>query len=279
MTGAPGPGPHPAVDVLADLDADALEGADATAVRAHVEGCAECADALAALTRVRGELAGLADPALPADVATALDVRLSSLRLAPVSVPGEVHPLRPARRRRWPVSLPGTAAAAVTTLFVAAIGVGVVTSGGDSADEDSSTAGVAGDTSGGGGVADAPMAAGAEPLRLTSGRDYTAATVATLVSGVADTRMESQTAAAPPVPAPLQRLQDPAALQSCLTDLGDGTPVTPLTLDYASYEGRPALLVVVAAGTAQADVWVVGPDCRQGNADLRYFVTVPRAGG
>ena len=106
MTATPAAGSHPAVDTLADLDADALEAAQAAEVRGHVDGCAACTAVLAALDRTRTDLRRLADPPLPSDVAAALDARLAVLTPGGVSggagstVSGEVHPLRAPRRRR-----------------------------------------------------------------------------------------------------------------------------------------------------------------------------------
>ena len=294
MTGNPGAGPHPELDVLADLHAEALDPGVAEEVRTHVAGCAECAAALAALDATRAQLAALADPPLPADVARALDARLETLRAAPVTpapapgatAPGEVHPLRPPVRRRWPVSLPGAAAAAVVTLFVTAIGIGALNSDFGGTDDDS-TAGVASDAGAGGGVGDqeAGTMLAAAPVPMYSGRDYTSATVVEAAEAAAVARAQTDAmtapeapsaAAAPSVPTVLRRLTEPAALASCLTELAEGGPATPLALDYAAYEGSPALVVVLPEGDSDVGVWVVGPGCTAGNADLRYFVRAPR---
>lgn len=61
-------------------------------------------------------------------------------------------------------------------------------------------------------------------------------------------------------------------LARCLTALG----LLPenLTLDYASFDGRPAL-VVVERGTTSATVHIVGPQCGQPDADRLLRTTVP----
>lgn len=295
MTGNPGAGPHPELAVLADLDADALDPAAAEEVRVHVADCATCGESLRALAQTRSQLAALADPPLPAEVSRALDARLETLRAAPVvpapvvaapTAAGEVQPLRPVARRRWPVSLPGAAAAAVVTLFLAAIGVGALNSDlGDGEGADLATSGDASDSgaSGGGGEESGPMTLAAPPAPIFSGRNYTAATVVEAASAGVGQRADAMAAPQAPtatVPAALQRLSQSAALQSCLTALGEGRPATPLVLDYASYEGAPALVVVLPEdGDTDVGVWVVGPDCAAGNADLRYFVRAARPAG
>jgi hypothetical protein len=62
------------------------------------------------------------------------------------------------------------------------------------------------------------------------------------------------------VPPPLARLTDPAALTACLNAIGLTHPGRAVLVDYATYEGRPALLVVVRFGDS-ATVVAVGPDC------------------
>ena len=71
----------------------------------------------------------------------------------------------------------------------------------------------------------------------------------------------------------LDPLRDPAALQECLADLEVGRPA--LTVDYALFEGRPAVVVVYPGREAGGlDVVVVGPGCAD---ELRLFLRVPPA--
>ena len=67
--------------------------------------------------------------------------------------------------------------------------------------------------------------------------------------------------------------RDPAALASCLSGLSDDTePGVPLALDYAQYQGTPALVVVLPTSKAgKVDVFVVGARCAQADADLLFF--------
>ena len=78
-------------------------------------------------------------------------------------------------------------------------------------------------------------------------------------------------------PAALTRLRDPAALQGCLTELSGTATTTALALDYAAYDGAPALIVVLAGLSAnRVDVFVVGPGCAPQQADLVVYRSVPR---
>jgi hypothetical protein len=71
-----------------------------------------------------------------------------------------------------------------------------------------------------------------------------------------------------PVPTELARLLDPIALRACVTAVESGTPGRVATVDFARYEGRPALIVTVttAPSTTRNEASgvtavVVGPAC------------------
>jgi hypothetical protein len=133
------------------------------------------------------------------------------------------------------------------------------------------------------------LAAPVDPgRRLASGSDYSRATVpdrvrALLGSGVTVERSAPAPGpdgnqprdAALAVPPELVRLRDAAELTRCLTAVG--LSGRPLAVDYASFAGRPAVVLVVPdvdPGTVTAVV--VGPDCGVTGADERYRVAVPR---
>lgn len=76
----------------------------------------------------------------------------------------------------------------------------------------------------------------------------------------------------PPAGAPVElaRLGNPAALRSCLVGLGAGFSA-PLLVDFARFEGRPALVVLIAAVSPDAaTTYVVGPSCSAADPDLRH---------
>ena len=64
-----------------------------------------------------------------------------------------------------------------------------------------------------------------------------------------------------------------AALTECLAALNDpGDSTQPLALDYARFDGTPALVVVLpSAAHDKVDVFVVGPDCSRADARVRFF--------
>lgn len=204
-------------------------------------------------------------------------------------VPLPAEPLHPRSRRLL------VAAAALVLLG----GVAAVVAAFPASPRESSTTAATGST-------DAPEAAdgslrSADPLVVRSGRDYDAAAVAALLgaghaAGTAlvlpgaagpagdtaptDRLSRSQVRGATPAvptgsaPAALARLEDPAALRSCLAGL-DLLPGQAADLvDLAAYQGEAAAVVVVGAGTTRA-AYVVGPDCSATNSDLRYYRAAP----
>lgn len=170
---------HLDLETLADLDEGLLDPQQAEAARAHVDGCAQCRDDLAALTSVRDLLAAdAADLSLtmPDDVADRLHAALAAepaltppadhaegsadAPAAPPYAPVVVTtlPQRPTGHRGRNQLLGGLAAAAVIALF--ALGISVLPHGSSS----ESKAGSAAATSA------APAVAA-----TSSGRDYTKA--------------------------------------------------------------------------------------------------------
>lgn len=86
-------------------------------------------------------------------------------------------------------------------------------------------------------------------------------------TGPAATGPTEQTGRAPgstPVPAGLRRLADLTALETCLAAVtaehGRGE-ISVQTVDYASFEGAPALVVVFTSPAGERWAWVAGPDC------------------
>lgn len=259
---------HVSLDDLADL----IVGEASPDLAAHVADCADCTarrDELAvALGAVAADLAALPAPEVPADVAARLDAVVP-----PPAPSGTVVPLAAAPSRRTPPwgALGAVAAAAVLVTG----GVLLVQHGGgagSSADKSSSTAGAA-------------------PQLPTSstGTDYRkdgkalALALPQLLAG--PTRTEAAPSDAAPTDAkqnaplaaamadPLARLRDQTALASCLAGLSDPTSTDlPLALDYAQFEGRPALVVVLPTDKAgKVDVFVVGAQCDQTDQKLLFY--------
>ncbi|WFE32894.1 hypothetical protein [Micromonospora sp. WMMD975] len=190
------------------------------------------------------------------------------------------------RSRRW-ARLAGPVALAAASVAAVGLGVGrLVDSGGDSGTADR-TAGEA-----------APMAAA--PYRTTgpalhSGADWTPERLAGGNSPKAN-RPEvagpSDASAAGGADAPrtnqkyrlgevggLDRLDRPEALAACLTAIGvehGGAPLTVDLVDYARFQGRPALVVTFSDAGGTRWGWVSGPECGVpgSGADTRFRTRV-----
>ncbi|MDP9433912.1 MAG: hypothetical protein M3P93_01395, partial [Actinomycetota bacterium] len=78
-------------------------------------------------------------------------------------------------------------------------------------------------------------------------------------------------------PDPLARLRDPDELAGCLSAVTGPDAPQPLAVDYATFEGRPALLVVLpSARPGKVDAYVVGAGCRAGDDQTLFFTRVDR---
>jgi hypothetical protein len=266
-------GPHADLDQLADALADGQEPA-------HLAGCAECRARLVELgtatTAVSGALAALGPPAPPADLAERLAAAIDRER-APA--PTNVLPLQQSRRTRWLPALGAVAAAAVLVVGGVVLTSGDGGSKGTTADQASSPSYTVNDT----------------------GTDYTAASLAAalpgLLSGTPTTTSElaqkatdggatpgstrasdATTYSAVVPPDQLKALRDTAGLATCLASLTDPSESgLPLAVDYAMYQGKPALVVVLPSSKPdKVDVFVVPVGCAKADGSLLYFTRLPR---
>lgn len=210
-------------------------------------------------------------------------------RPSPREAARTVTPLRRPRRTWLP-------AAAVTVLALSAGGLALsaLPNGGSDSESASSAAGGSSDR-----AASAPESASADVVRNETGADYAApGAFDRLLPDVLEGRAGPVPAAAPPADAsagsiapdvsteeramaltgPLERLREPAALDTCLSALvpPDGS-AEPLAVDYAAYAEQPALVVVLSSGEpSKLDVYVVGADCAPGNDSTLFFTRVDR---
>ena len=294
--------PHLDLDALAD----ALAGEGDAAGAAHLAACRSCASRLdelaAAEATVVAVLGGLPAPALPDGLADRLSAALAAeAPLLPAaagagsvgaSVGASVTALpaaRPRPRRRW---LPA-AAAAVLLASGAGLGLALVGDGlGDSSsDETASSAG---------GLAERDNAT-SDLLLTSSGADWAdpaagTAALPQVLSGAADpvelkgpapvagsgAGADSADDAAPEalsVPDGLEALRTPEGLQACLSAVlpPDEPGLLPLAVDYASYDGEPALAVVLPdPDPSQVAVYVVGAGCSAEDDQTLFFLRAPR---
>jgi hypothetical protein len=278
-------------DRLADFAAGLLDGTpDADEVGRLVVNDPAWAGAHAQLTEadalVRADLTAMGETAVavPADVVARLDAALS--REEPAVRRTTVVSLDARRRRkRWAA----VAAVAAGVVALGAFGIPALRSaldgGGVNATYDNSTGGgaaaapaPAGEGTSAGDLAGSPLAPDGVAL-AASGTNYAADTLPGLVrqrsakealGGAGATKDLS--AAVPPE---LSRLTDPGARQVCLNAVTTAYGGRATSVDYARFEGSPALVIVLvdAAGTPRQAV-VTGPACGISNADIRYAVTM-----
>lgn len=303
------PASHPDPVLLArvdDADPDVAD-ADVAAARSHAAGCPTCTAVLAGQRAAKAALAALPPVTMPPDVAERLDAALTAsvaagVEPAPLAAPvGSTVLPRPSTRRL--PTLPAVAAGIVVLALLAAVGIGVArhqsaparstaaTSPGTNAAPQSETSSGFVTTSTGtaytaaalttdamqllvrvGAVTAAPHAA---PLAGSSGQSSavagTESTTAPAPSGVA---------AVPTVLLPIER--SPSRLVQCIGSLETAKATLPLAIDFATYAGKPAIVVVLPdpEQTADLDVWVVGPRCGEaGQPDLVIFKAFAKPAG
>ncbi|HET6532917.1 MAG TPA: hypothetical protein VFH03_20195 [Actinoplanes sp.] len=269
------------IDRLADYIGGALDGPEEAEVARLVADdprWRETYDLLApGMTAVAAELRtmGAATEPMPGDLAVRLDEALTAeprRHLSVVPGTGDAAATRPRRRLRWAVP----AAVAAGVLAFAGFGVDYLAGQtGGSAEQASSAAG---DSSAEHaapmlGADDAGVASEvrAEKIR-ESGTNYTVATLASasaaakvsepLAAGQESARSGGQRVSDMGI-SELDRLRARAALQTCIGAISQvhrTGPIAVETVDYARYDGRPALVVRFTAASARW-AYAVGPNC------------------
>jgi hypothetical protein len=302
--------PHPShvdVDTLADLEEGLLETEQATTIAEHLETCPQCRarrdaiDDVQLLLRDRG--AG-ADAPAPEDVVRRLDDALAAAATPLPTASATVTPLHtasatvtpltsPQARARQPWMTRVLQAAAVFVLVAAVGGLGYggikALSGGDS-----TGASTAADS--GGGQARTQKREAAHPYVITSsGRNYTASSLRSavpgLLSGKFDATARGTGGKATPSKTPTgptaehapaagsatdsERLRDKKALAACVANLAGEKKgvVTPLAVDIARFDGKPATIIVLPDTKDPSTVYAyaVAPDCATGT----FFASAP----
>ena len=264
---------HLDLDALADVLADGHEPA-------HLTTCAACRERLAelsaALPQVAEVLAALPVPDPPADLAERL-----SAAVAGEAAPAPINVLPMGRSRtRWLPALAGIAAAAVlVTGGVLLLQKGPATK----TSTDASSTGYRVNTTGTDYTAkDLPAAlpgllAGTAPERTAAGSAVVPqfGPASPLPSPPGDTTTDALKAAAPD---PLADLRTTAGLARCLASLTDPSDSgLPLALDYATFQGTPALVVVLPSSKAgKVDVLVVPAGCARADGRVLYFTRLPK---
>lgn len=293
------------IDRLADYAAGALDRAAAAEVSHLIATRPTWADAYLALVAAdattRAELRNYARSHLepmPADVIARLDAAFGRTavvegRVAAISS-SRVTRLEEARRRKRFVSFATAAAAAVIVIAGFAVVGGLVQPssnlGGSAtnADRGNSEYGPNQGGAGGGPAPSAPAAVGS-PLVFASGTDYRPDTLDDLltvgsrapqaIAGTARPGGETK-GAVPPQADDLGKLsvllEGGASLQACLGAVTRSQPGAVAVIDFAQYEGRPALVMLIRDGAGGSGVVVVvGPNCGRTDADVRVIQRLP----
>ena len=277
----PPDGAHPDAETLAELQVGLLAPADADETAVHLGECASCRAVYAALERLPDRLAAAGDVGpMPDDLVARLEGELAAEgRSAAVTITPQpaAQRGRPGRDNR----VLQAAAAAVLVLAATAVGVSALQNGGDDG-----TSSHAADARGEG--PERELSAGSVQV-LSTGTNYTQESVAAAVPGLLDRQGRGVKLDKAPAPAPAEaeessRLSTGAALSGCVSAIADDpdTPAvelpTPLVVDIASFQGRPATVIVLPTpqDADRLDVYVVGPECSPADAKLLHFARVSR---
>ena len=267
------------------LDLDALADVLAGAEDPHLETCEPCrarlAELSAALPTVGAALAALPDPPVPPDLEQRL---LGALAEARRPATADVLPLVRSRTR-WLPALGAVAAAAV--LVTGGVLLAQRGGSGGTATTTAGSRGYAVSETGTNYTGTPASLSAALPALLAGhaqgvGAADSAATPAPLAERQASKAAQSPGAVmgplTPPATDPLAPLRTTAGLARCLASLTDpGDNGLPLALDYASFNGSPALVVVLpSVKPGKVDVLVVPPGCAQADGALLYFTRLPK---
>jgi hypothetical protein len=252
--------------------------ASATGPEQHLAGCPACQSALADQLAVRRVLQRVPDPGpMPADVIARLDSALASAGTTTVAAPATVVPLRASERRSG--VLGRLAESRLTKSLVAAAAVGLIGIGGYSAisrnpsgTAGGSTASRANDSSAGGGVVPKTAERLSDVRAQASGTAYTKANIAGLVTQrlAAPQAVSGGAAGGDSAFEGESPLATTTGLQACLRGL-DATNAVPKLVDLATYEGKPAAILVLPTANGGEELWVVSRTCSPGHDGTLFY--------
>lgn len=287
MTDTPGGG-HVDLVTLAEVEEGVAGPQVEHATRTHLDSCRQCSDQLAHLRTTRALLSTLPTEAMPDAVQARVTAALDRAAAEPATT---VVPLT-RRARAWnSPAVAGAAAAAAVVVLIGALVAGNVIHHGKSSTTasaplaDNNRKGVAGSA--------------AATKEWSTGTNYTPSSIAALVphlitgtppaaaSGAGGLTSATTTAPVPAgSPAPSNTITqeamraDPSAVLACGTILAGGVRTVPVAVDFARYDGKPAVLFALPAiGHPELlDVWVVRSTCSASSLDV-YFRRIPRPTG
>lgn len=279
---------HLSLDALAELQEGIAEDADA--LRRHLDGCPTCRKRAGQLRASRALLSTLPADPMPADVVARIDAALAAepAPSAKFTPGGTIVPMR--ARRAWLRGPNLAAAAAGVAVLALASALVIGHTGGKSPSSAENSAGKASNGA-------QPLAAGAKPDTLKqwqTGANYNRANLAGLVTGIvlrepppfsplvgAGTKPTPNTS-----PSTTALSSGPKAASYSLADLRDvptvfacarllaGHPVQPVAVDYAHYEGGPAVILVLPSlnnPTGELDAYAIRSTCSNSAGDILFF--------
>jgi hypothetical protein len=288
------------LDRLADYAAGVLDNAaaaDVSRLIATEPGWSSAYLALvAADAATRRELRAYAQSHLepmPGDVVARLEKAFEAPTRTPVAARhAHVASIAEARRRRRVFA--GLAAAAAAVVAIA----GGLTVAGRLIDRATTSNSAGGSTTlSEDGAAPAPQLAAGLPPVLASGSDYRRETLATFEQyafraavpsgGTAPTPLRDSRSSTTSkdsglggslvredVAAALRRLAEPTALRTCLDAIATTHPGVATAVDFARFDGTPALIVLVQTGQGGSTVVAVGPGCGVAGTDEKASAPV-----
>lgn len=273
---------HLDLDRLADLEEGLLTPDEETAAQTHLRDCDDCRSRKAQLDGTRSLLSDLPPQEMPAAVAARVEAALAALPST------TIVPLSRTRRgwRAHPTAA-GLGAAAAVAALIAALVVGRTSS-----HHPSSTAG---GTAGTLGAASAGRTSIPLPPPTVTGTKYTfrnlARTVPPLLTPSTALALAPKTTAgtAPqpsagtgaeatvtPPPALNRLFASPGALEACVRGIEGGPAAVPLAIDFATFEGAPAVVIVLPGlDEGKVDAWFVGPACTSTDVNLLRYRSLP----
>jgi len=301
---------HADAETLAAFREELLSRRKAAQVSAHLAVCPRCAGLDAQLAEVQALLTRSTAPPMPdaltarIEAAIAAEAAARAATTADGSVtaaPGAGAHARdgaagpsgrtakpPARPRRSVLAL-RVAAVTAAVVVVAGGGYGVAKlltgspSGGTGASAarhigakglpQMPTGGRQAPASGGGAAA---SGAGPTAQIVRSGTNYQPGRLKAQVSAVLARHQGNVTAGPGPGPSPGNRQAGAAQVPACVAQAARGTH--PVLVDHASYQGRPATVIVVPAGPGTLRALVVAGDCTAATAHVLTTTTIPAPG-
>lgn len=256
---------HLDYEALAELAEGLLDDRRAASAGAHLDDCAQCRSRAAEIADVSRILAESPVPPMPAGLAGRIDAALAAESMQAATVTSLQH-----RRGRRHLRVLSAAAATVVVLGGGAVAGAILLDSGIDGESSTATHGPLADRPDRSNAA--PEAPGDQMLKarpgtypiVRTGTDYRADTMPSLITRI----IRGQGARTP-----VDGERPSAELSACVTEVAGAR--TPVLVDIARYQGRPATVIALPGGTDGGwSIWVVGPECTTGDADAITSVTV-----